>query len=132
MGFGNSSGQAESPLREWGDDWLGSVDQLQACFEDIGFEEVENGFVLVVLDVDGAAFKGHTFAADVKTDEDRIALDASGVALPHTIGGVEVYILGFAGHLIPGEEMQQNTVHATAGISSNSQSVKGNFNAGVF
>jgi len=47
------------------------------------------------------------------------------------VGFPEVKILSFPWYLVLGEEMQQDTVHATARIGGYTQAVEGNFNAGI-
>ena len=39
--------------------------------------------------------------------------------------------LSFPWYLVLSEEVQQDTVHATAGIGGYTQAVEGNFNAGI-
>ena len=68
----------------------------------------------------------------MQPDEDGIALDACVVALSHTVGDIEVNILGFARYLVLGVEMQQDTMRATAGIGGDAQAVKCNFDACIF
>ena len=68
----------------------------------------------------------------MQTNEDGIALDACVVAFSHTVGDIEVNILGFARYLVLGVEMQQDPMRATAGIGGHAQAVEGNFNACIF
>jgi len=92
-------------------------------------KKTEECFVLVVADVDGAAFQGYAFLPDVEAGEDGVSLYASMFPFVYTIGGIKMYLFGLAWYLVLHEEMQQDAVHATAWIGSDSQAVERDFDA---
>jgi hypothetical protein len=81
--------------------------------------------------VDGLAAEGDALGADVEAQEDGVADDAGVLALGHAESGVEVQILGAAGHLVAGVEVQQHPVRAAAGVRLDAQPVELDVDAAV-
>ena len=105
--------------------------ELQAGLEGVAVEEVEKGFVVVVLDVDGVEVKGDPDRADAEADEDRIAAHRRPLALPGAIGRVEMQVLARARNLVAGVEIEQDTMRPAARIIGDPQHIERDVDARV-
>ena len=131
MRCGDALGQRQRHAGQRRDRGLRGRGEFQPGLEGVAFEEVEKGFVLVVLDVDGMEVEGDPDRADAEADEDRIAAHRRPLALPGAIGRVEMQVFARARDLVAGVEIEQHAMRPAAGIIGDPQRIERDVDARV-